>query len=222
MFAISDTVGIDTSATGNPNNIPTWMRDGLIYRYSYRHALNGASGGFMVEAARAVSDGQFPLLTDMVTQSGRVAVVKRLDAFAVGAREYAAVAYLYDRYGEDTMKQFLQASHNRTKGDVQAMLTQILGHEVNALDGRLNAWLLERPRILAASADGRIKIDLRLFQDGQHGEALVEEAATTCFFNVERGTTDTGQPGLVGFSVTLGPDGSFTAVRPPRAARDER
>src|SRR6185295_7630695 len=74
--------------------------------------------------------------------------------------------------------------------------------------------LLNRPRVLAANPEGRMKVEMLLYENGQRGEALVDETSAACTFNVQTGAADPARPGIVGFSVVFGPDGSFTSVRP--------
>ncbi|MFN8634482.1 MAG: hypothetical protein U0893_11550 [Chloroflexota bacterium] len=214
-FGLIRTTGRDpTIPGGNVDNLPEWLRSGLLNRFQYLHALNGASGGYLVEAARAVRNGQTLSLAQLVTAEQSAEAVKQSDPFVVAARDYVAVAYLYDRFGDAAMRQQLQDLHNRSRADVTGILTNLTGVDVNGLDAAVNAWLLERPRFLSANPEGRLKVEMVTYSDGQHGEVLVDEAAATCLFDVRSGSTDANRPGIVGFSVTLGPDGSFTAVRP--------
>lgn len=71
------------------------------------------------------------------------------------------------------------------------------------------------PHLQATSDSGGVKVELHLFADGPRAEIVVEEAASACLFDLA-GTVLVpypGQSGLVGFSVTLGSDGSFSANR---------
>ena len=215
-FGVLRTIGRDlTITTGDGSNMPLWIRDGLVTRHNYRYALNGASGGYLVEAARALQGGTYPHLTELFDVQNTNTAIQRTDWFTVLARKYTAVLYMYDRFGADRMKQLLQASHNKTREDVGALLTELTGTQsVEGFEDAFNAWLRDRPRILAANPEGRIKVELLLYADGQRGEALVDETSAACTFNVRTGAANPAQPGIVGFSVVFGPDGSFTSVRP--------
>jgi hypothetical protein len=213
-FGILRIVGRDIYATTDSGNVPLWLRDGLVTRHHYRYALDGAGGGYLVEAAQAVRNGRAPRLADLEVAAGVNQAIQQFDWFTVTARRYGAVSYLYDTYGADAVRQYLESAHNRTMAESKASLAAMIGKDMDGLDAAVNEWLLQRPRILAANPEGRVKIEMLLFGDGQSGEALVEEAAAQCTFNVRTGAAEQGRPGIVGFSVKLAPDGSFTAVRP--------
>lgn len=215
--ALDRTVGRDPTVDSQSDadgNIPEWLTTGVLLRHGYRHAMNGASGGLLVEAARAARARNYPSLNLLRTGEGIDEAGEKYDWFVVMSRQYAAVAYLHDRYGDAAVLQLLKDSYNKTRAQTLALVQTLTGGDMSALDRSIDAWMLERPRALAANPQGTLKVELMLFADGQHGEALVEETAAACTFDARTGKSEATVPGQVGFSVVLGSDGSFTAVRP--------
>jgi len=65
------------------------------------------------------------------------------------------------------------------------------------------------------SADGQFKVEALLFGDGRHGEALMDESAAACLFDVTDANVQVeGAPGLVSLSFSIGRDGSHAVSRP--------
>ena len=157
--------------------------------------------------------GPPPRLKDQDRYEAAVAVEKEFGVFVVGARRYAAVAYLYEKYGDQAIINIIRDSANSSMDRFYELLTRLTGSDVDGLDAAITAWLLDLQPIRAANVEGRIGVELLMLADGVHGEAVVDETRAVCAFDTS-GTQLTSQPGLVGFSVTLGPDGSFTSMRP--------
>ena len=220
-FAINQIVGKDPTLTQHlVRAVPTWFDDGLQVRQEYRHTANGASGGFLVEAARSVREGKSPRLADLNHYDQRTNAWAVYGKYPVAAKSYAAVAYLAERHGEESIGRLLVESRNGSLERFTQQVTGLTGLTLDGLDAAISAWLLDRPRAQAASADGRIQVELHLFGDGRRAELVVDEANAACLFDLS-GTlmvAELGLTGLVGFSTTLGDDGSFAATRPSTRA----
>ena len=223
-FAIYNIVGRDLGVTGDTPSVPIpfWLQNGIMRRQVYRLSINGANGGYLVEAARAVRDGTTPNVTGMTEEATYSATSRSVGSFVTAARSYGAVSYLFEQYGNDAVMQLLAASKNGNIGRFHELLQQLTGADVSEFDAAVSRWLLERPRVQAASADGRIKVEVLLHDDGRRGEAVVDEAVAACVFEEPgiAGEGTTPRPGLVGFSLALASDGSFTADRPGSRAGD--
>ena len=215
-FAINQAVGKDPQlAQGIVRLLPAWFDDGLQVRQEFRHTANGASGGYLVEAARAARAGGSPKLVDLLQFDSMMAQRAQFGKYAVYAKGYATVAYLAEKHGEGALGQLLRESR---LGSIEKFVEQVralTGLTQDGLDAAVTGWLLERPSIQASNDTGSLRVELHLFEDGPRGEVVVDEAAAACLFDLA-GTLmvpDEGQAGLVGFSVTLGADGSFVANR---------
>jgi hypothetical protein len=220
-FAINQIVGKDPSLTQHVvRAVPTWFDDGLQVRQEYRHTANGASGGFLVEAARAVREGKSPRLAELNHYDQRTTAWAVYGKYPVAAKSYAAVAYLAERHGEESIGRLLVDSRNGSLERFTEQVTRLTGLSLDGLDSAISAWLLDRPRAQAASEDGRIQVELHVFGDGRRAEVVVDEANAACLFDLS-GTlmvAELGLTGLVGFSTTLGTDGAFAATRPSTRA----
>jgi hypothetical protein len=215
-FAINQAVGKDPQqAQGIVRLLPTWFDDGLQVRQEFRHTSNGASGGYRVEAARAARAGAAPKLADLLAFDSMMNQRVQYGKYAVYAKSYATVAYLTERHGEAAIGQLLRESRLGSIERFGEQVRTLTGLTVDGLDPAVTGWLLERPAIQASSESGSLRVALHLFENGPRGEVVVDEANSACLFDLY-GTVlvpDEGQPGLVGFSVTLGADGSFSASR---------
>jgi hypothetical protein len=179
----------------------------------YRHTANGANGGYLVEAARAVRAGPTPPLGRILTTESSVEVEREYGQYPLNARSYAGVSYLAEQYGPDLLGQILRESRGTSPDRVHALIQQRTGLSIEALDQAVSQWLLGLRRVDGTSGDGRIAVEMLLHADGRHGEALVDETSAACAFDVADREVPNA-PGLVGFSVALNADGSFTSARP--------
>lgn len=215
-FAINQAVGKDPQLSqGIVRLLPTWFDDGLQVRQEFRHTANGASGGYLVEAARAAHSGASPKLVDLLQFDSMMAQRGQFGKYAVYAKSYATVAYLTEKHGEGAVGQLLRESRLGSIEKFGEQVRAITGLTPDGLDAAVTGWLLERPSIQASNDTGSLKVELHLFGDGPRGEVVVDETNAACLFDLA-GTVmvpDEGQAGLVGFSVTLGADGSFVASR---------
>jgi hypothetical protein len=215
-FAMNQAVGKDPQqAQGFVRLLPTWFDDGIQVRQEFRHTGNGSSGGYLVEAARAARAGATPRLANLQGFDSMMAQRAQFGKYAVYAKSYATVAYLTERHGEAAIGQLLRDSRLGSIERFAAQVQALTGLTTDELDAAVTGWLLERPSIQASNDSGSLRVELHLFGDGPRGEVVVDEANAACLFDLH-GTVlvpDEGQTGLVGFTVTLGPDGSFSASR---------
>jgi hypothetical protein len=215
-FAINQAVGKDPQLSqGIVRLLPTWFDDGLQVRQEFRHTANGASGGYLVEAARAARTGGAPKLPDLLSWDSMTAQRGQFGKYAVYAKSYATVSYLGEKHGEGAVGQLLRESRLGSVEKFGEQVRALTGLTPDGLDAAVTGWLLERPAIGASNDSGSLRVELHLFDDGSRGEVVVDETAAACLFDLA-GTVlvpEEGQAGLVGFSVTLGADGSFVASR---------
>jgi hypothetical protein len=199
--------------TGENRVLPIWIDRGLRRRLVYRYTANGTNGGYLVEATRAVRAGVVSALGRLTTSDSTLAADGEYGTYALNARAYAAVMLLAEKYSPDALSQLLRESRGTSIGHVQELIAQLTGVPFEGFDQVVNDWLLGLRHVNATSDDGRIRVELMLLPDGRRGEALVDEAAAACVFDVaDRDTASS--PGLVGFSIALAADGSFRSARP--------
>lgn len=220
FFAFKAVAGTDPSVTSGINNsAPRWFESGVYTRQAYRRAVGGTNGGYLVEAARAARAGTIPTLANLQTFDQERAAFAAFDYYTVTARTYATVAYLYEAYGADGVAALLRENRNGSVGRFNELLGQLTGTDAAGLDSAVTGWLLGLTPIYAASANGQVKVEALLYADGQNGEALVEEAAAGCLFDVSDANVRVQTaPGLVGLSLKVGPDGAFAVSRPSSRA----
>jgi hypothetical protein len=220
FFALNAAAGTDPNVnTGVNSVVPRWFGSGVLTRQAYRRAVGGTNGGYLVEAARAAREGTIPPLASLQTLDQERAASDGFGYYVVTARTYATVAYLYETYGATGVAGLLRENRNGSAARFNDLLGRLVGADAAGLDGAVTNWLLGLTAIRAASADGQFKVEALLYGDGRHGEALVDEAASACLFDVSDANVQVqNAPGIVGLSLAIGPDGSYLVSRPSTRA----
>ena len=220
FFAFRAVAGTDPSVTpGTNTSAPRWFESGIYTRQAYRRAVDGTNGGYLVEAARAAREGTVPPLASLQTLDEERGTFGSFGYYTVTARTYATVAYLYETYGTEGVAALLRENRNGSVGKFNELLGRLTGKDAAGLDSAVTGWLLGLTPIRAASPDGSVKVEVLLYGDGQYGEALIEESAAGCLFDVSDPNVQAQTaPGLVGLSLKLGADGAYAVSRPSSRA----
>jgi hypothetical protein len=125
---------------------PRWFKEGQAVHQERRFA--GRSAENLLDAMIAEKDGTAPRLSELIHEPTWGAEEAGDHTAVVYGRGYATYAFLVERFGFPTTVQLLRENRGGGQEQFQALLTELTGLELDALDAAVSAWLAEPGRVL--------------------------------------------------------------------------